>query len=258
VLRTPLSLPEEYFSEYEKLLADLSGAKPNEIFGRNANSNWATLCHSAFVPECGSAYKQERDLLLVGRATNGWDNGWLFSGLADNPPQIRPDRQVEKETIDAWLVRCWHKSAQNKYSLCRSYFWKATKAVLGALWEDDEPWASRLAWTNLYKIAPTKSGNPSERLCSYQLRRCVKLLELELEMLNPRYVLLVTGHWCEPFIKEFKFSDDVIVPHGERSCILRTARWNQQKWVFTTRPDTRPPVDPSMFAKQVVAELDRN
>jgi hypothetical protein len=256
MLEEPPMLPPEYFPEYKGLLASLSRARPSELFGKNAESNWRTVKHAPFWPATGSLYKQNEDLLLVGRATNGADYGLTFSALSELSDKDDLDRYLSlvargDETLDAWMARCWRKSDGNKYSLSRSVFWKAAKAVVGELTEGKDFWASRLAWTNLYKLAPAKAGNPSDRLCKHQLEHCVNLLKLELEAFKPRYVLFVTGEWYLPFMGSFGLTGMGLAPQNKNNVILRTENRDGQKWIFTARPDRRPAIEPRTFAKHV-------
>lgn len=62
-------------------------------------------------------------------------------------------------------------------------------------------WSKHVAWTNLYKIAPFKGGNPSDSLCYTELDDCVKILKAEIDFLSPRVVVMLTRYnWAKDFI----------------------------------------------------------
>lgn len=251
MLETRSILPQEYSSEYERLLASLSQASPSEVFGRNAEQNWNGVEYSAFWPEFGSSYNPHEDLLIVGRAPNGGDNPWHFSKLATlDPHELRLKASEKPEALDVWMIRCWQKSKDRKYC-SNTAFWRAVKLVVEGLGTGSDYWASRLAWTNLYKIAPATGGNPAGKLRKYQLQHCINLLKLELDGFKPRYVLVVTGDWFMPFIGPFGFTSN-LTQSAENPYILRTENRNDQKWVFTVRPER---IKSNLFATQVLKAL---
>jgi hypothetical protein len=58
-----------------------------------------------------------------------------------------------------------------------------------------------LIWSNLYKVAPVKKGNPSTRLIRAQRDLCIRLLKEEVTTYAPRRILFLTGYsWAKPFL----------------------------------------------------------
>ena len=69
--------------------------------------------------------------------------------------------------------------------------------------EDSEQnrWVDYVAWTNLYKIAPLDTGNPTTTMMKKQLTACKNILKAEIELFSPTHILFITGYewWFENF-----------------------------------------------------------
>ena len=250
------ALPREYSTQYDELLASLSRAQPQEIFGRDAEKNWEKVKFSAFWPQWGSAYRQEESLLVIGRAANGGDNEWLVSGLSE--PSDRNDllekARKSELSFESWMTPDLQrdKGGYNR----NNGFWRAVKSVVEGLSTGVDDWPKRLAWTNLYKISPACGGNPGPRLREFQRPYCINLLKMELAAFAPRHVLFVTDDWCQPFMRPLGFADDALAPRTKNNHILRTERRGTYKWVVTVRPDRLP--KSSLFAEQVLKALEED
>lgn len=93
----------------------------------------------------------------------------------------------------AWVA---NPGKAEEYNPNLSRFWSGARATLKAIegkWFDEVNWSSRIAWTNLYRIAPAAGGNPNNRLCLAQLSECVDLLCLEVDRFSPERILFNTG-----------------------------------------------------------------
>ncbi len=101
----------------------------------------------------------------------------------------------------AWVTEAWARPGG--YSTARSAFWRFTRRVLAQLDGPsalDARWSSRLAWTNLAKLAPWSGGIPGGSLLDIQRRIGPELLAEELDSFRPDVVLVLTGSWWfEPF-----------------------------------------------------------
>ena len=86
--------------------------------------------------------------------------------------------------------------AVGDYCLSRP-FWGYSKEIwdtlYGAVTSWRERWYQKIVWTNLYKIAPRKGGNPSEAWRKMQREACAQLLRAEIVFFNPTHILFVTG-----------------------------------------------------------------
>jgi hypothetical protein len=106
----------------------------------------------------------------------------------------------------SWITASW--GAPECYNIQKSAFWRVIRAVverlnIANLDDEETPWSSHLVWSNLYKIAPAKDGNPGSNLQRDQFNGCLKLLQCELQHYLPRRLLFLTGHdWAYPFLSQ--------------------------------------------------------
>ncbi|MDD5729141.1 MAG: hypothetical protein PHV59_11315 [Victivallales bacterium] len=154
-----------------------------------------------------------RKLMVVGKAPNGG-----YSCL--NPSRDITNDENDKiasfyrDTIHdsvkngepmRWVVQMWGGGNPN-YNTKKSAFWRVIHQVTGNLKIADiekDDWSSYLVWSNLFKLAPKHSGNPSETLKKLQKNICIELLSYELSVYKPQKLLFLTGenNW---FDSEFK------------------------------------------------------
>lgn len=178
---------EEYAGLYQKLLAGVKG------MDKDSELSFHFCC-------CGKNFmtNPEKKLMIVGRALNGYGN-----------------------TINSSIEEEMHKAADSNHNLkfideygSKSAFWRVTRDVskrLGLAGIED--WYDNLAWSNLYKIAPHKGGNPKEKLCQAQFELCNKILKHEINVLQPKYILIMTGYWFEAFNRGFYNQNIEIKPN---------------------------------------------
>lgn len=170
---------------------------------------------TGFMAAKGVDYTGE--LMIVGRAVNGWGTGFTPHDL--NDPDSRSNyANIIKDSVNAenltecpmqWVTDSWGNS-NVEYNPKRSAFWRTVYRVLQELMiadQDDLKWPSKLVWSNLYKISPESGGNPNDMLCSIQFDDCVKLIQMELRAFNPKRVLFLTGNnWFDGFLDLEKVS----------------------------------------------------
>lgn len=150
-------------------------------------------------------------LMVVGRAVNGWSNCWLADDLHGEYIDTLVDAALRDSTPTSdhdpmsWITDQW--GSRERYNSRRSAFWRTVRRVALGFSDrqesDERQWASRLTWTNLYKVAPAGGGNPRHRLQDAQRRACIQTLEAEVRLWNPSHLLFLTGRsWCERFLQE--------------------------------------------------------
>lgn len=166
---------------------------------------------SAFWPAIGAEFQPGESLLAIGRAVNGWGS------ISFRAPELRSgDRRAE--VIDgarsykndenaplSWVVE--REGADGDYNTRRSQFWMVLRSVMEELHGDVEgSWSGRLAWSNLYKVAPHDTDNPTGRLKTIQRNESgIELLREEIRQLMPRAVLFLTGPgWAGHFLDKMK------------------------------------------------------
>lgn len=147
----------------------------------------------AFYPWLGSAFGRTRSLLVIGRATNGWE---AHEGHEYAEPSLGPRlvRESQDEPLERWVERAWART--DATPLRRSAFWRVARRVARGLVGDSPEafgWAHHVAWSNLAKLAPAASGNPGPELAEFQWRSAVGLIEMELAQLKPQLALFLTG-----------------------------------------------------------------
>lgn len=166
-----------YRERYVRMLADV------------ARSGFADEV-AALWPLVGPLYR-EGGLLYVGRATDGWSpNRRCSEALADDV--ARWAQEAEHTSVErGWVPAEWTKS----------WFWRfAHRVLVDVLGQPDESWTKRLAWSNLFKVAPARAGNPSPLLANAQLPHTAELLGMEVEEVKPGLVVIAAGwrDWTRP------------------------------------------------------------
>jgi len=181
----------------------------------------AVLAAAAYAPSapdwpaCGflasAGWKYDRNLMVLGRAPNGWASGAspeeVGSVAAAAEFAAASLNGVQQPTGGSgpmnWVADQW--GSNDDYNTARSAFWRVIREVFAGLSDDaEEPWdwSDRLVWSNLYKLAPEEGGNPSETLCRLQFANCLRMFRHELETFWPRNVLILAGwDWASPFIE---------------------------------------------------------
>jgi hypothetical protein len=164
--------------------------------------------------------KQERKLLIIGRALNGWLENFSFTinGLkgvnVENFVEQRIHEYDKQEQIGEykrysslsdsqscpnlpglnWVeTYCEDSNGQIKSQrTSNTRFWTFAKNVTCSNgFGNEQTWIKHIAWTNLYKICPMDKDNPKGRLCNCQLEDCKKILAQELELLKPTHILVI-------------------------------------------------------------------
>jgi hypothetical protein len=183
------------------------------------------------------------DLMVVGRAVNGWDDtAWRPSDAGTWSARERIVRTAEEESSRnplaacplSWVTRQWQ--ASDTYNTARSAFWRTAKTVSDPDGRHPGDWASRLCWSNLYKVAPFAGRNPSASLRRAQRGQCLALLRLELAAFRPRRVLVMTGlDWFREFADLLELR---LAPR--RGYVEAVASAGGVRWVITPHPERKP------------------
>ena len=174
------------------------------------SAHWhAYTTRLVLVPSCcGGSFC--RELMVVGRAPNGWDwdEGFLHADVADMDNALSyVDKSIAYMTSVedplGWIDE--QAGASDGYNTNRSAFWRVSRGVLEGLCgatPDGRRWSSRLVWSNLYKIAPAHGGNPSNSLADKQEGLATELLQQELADYRPKAILFLTGRdWADAFLR---------------------------------------------------------
>lgn len=205
----------------------------NNIFNnlRNYDKN---LCMT--MASQGSRYGigSNKKIMVVGRAVNGWEKTKFdnkeFDSVYDEV--IKCFKNKEKSDPMDWVNKAWKRNEKNRYNTARSAFWRVIRRFVIKHTDDSPDWASKIVWTNLYKISPVASGNPSDKLKDEQLDQCVQLLKLEIDFYDPDIILFITDNWFNKFAEVF---DQKIRVNKNEFGVFEI---DKRKIIITPRPET--------------------
>ena len=189
-----------YKNMYKNLVSESFVIKGQEV-------HFSELSH--FVGRKGKNFNSNLEvrLLVAGRAVNGWES---FSCIDEDA--FSEEAEIMYNTplvLDSDERGPYFEGNNGNYYLSHSSFWRVTKKVLEQLTNESYlRFTDYLAWTNLYKIAPKDSGNPTASLCKKQSSFCFDILKKEINDFAPTHILLITGWngWIENSKPEYDFS----------------------------------------------------
>ncbi len=131
---------------------------------------------------------------------NGWIDRWEPEDPRSPAQLAAIARRTGEGTVDGcpmgWVLARWGKR-DGGYDTARSQYWQTARRIVTALVPgSDGDWPSRLAWTNLAKVAPYAGGNPGS--ASLRIQRGdagTALFAREVEELAPRRLVTLTDRW---------------------------------------------------------------
>lgn len=237
-------LSTEYDRLYREQLAEVAQARVRR-----------PVTQALFWPKVGRLYDGE--LLLVGRAVNGWIDRW-------EPRDPRPPaelaaiaRHTAEGTVNGcpmgWVLDRWGQR-DDGYDTARSQYWMTARRVVTALVpgsEDD--WPSRIAWSNLAKVAPYAGGNPGSASLRVQRGAAgTALVAREVEELAPRRIVAFTDRWWfAPFAAALG-----IELEDREGLVEAVGRRGEQRIVVAVHPMTRSPAAVADAIIQAFAGLE--
>lgn len=151
-------------------------------------------------------------LMIVGRATNGWDY------YIDDKTEINVVNSVENalKAEDPFLN--FYNDGDVLYTIDRIDghrtdltfpLWNYSKIIFEKITnivvDKNEKWVDYICWSNLHKLAPARldigdNGNPSPKLQFLQMQVCRNILKSEIELFRPTHILFITGtEWFDEF-----------------------------------------------------------
>ena len=233
------------------------------------------LC--VFTPAKGKEY--DGKFLFIGRSVNGWleeysikkDNDADYDKVIEVINEVCKKYNNENVNNLAWVEEHW--SGRKKYNTKKSAFWRLIIKILNHYYQKDISAVHKASWNNLYKISPSKGGNPSSPLKNLQLDLCRSILNLEIEEFNPRYVIFLTGmeRWVQPFLNMEEFinlTDEFIGAQTDKIKFIKFigVNKNSEKIYIVSQHPQRKPEDPHLkeiieglnFAKKELWKLLKN
>lgn len=176
---------------------------------------------TTFTALAGSRYPEQsnRGIVFYGRANNGWDD--------------TETHDVEKILFD--------QTFRPFFNLIYYFGWE--------FYGND--WNKHVAWSNICKLVPWESGNPSDALWDAQYNHMVTIIKKEMELLSPALVVLVTGNtasarWDSPFFDAYPHLLDKMIDekvwyvYGDKKCTASLYSDGLINVLLTDRPERRP------------------
>jgi hypothetical protein len=176
------------------------------------------------VPFCvqwGQGYPpaENTGILFVGKATNGW-------GTVSRDVEVifeDPEQKVfARDGQMVWVLGQFKagRTAKNDYNVRDSAFWRVIKNISQKVYGTH--WCPKIAWSNIYKIAPAEGGNPDKNLMAQQKEIAHEILLKEIEILSPKFIVFLTSEWEKDFIHKYK--------QGKSSSLVKTLKWDNGKY----------------------------
>jgi hypothetical protein len=241
-----------FADEYERLLGSLVDLR-----------KWpdAGLCATTAL----TGEKWAGDVAFYGRAANGWVEQASFKANDISTPEarrskvnavcevgnekgicdldVRSGKLVEDTKCDGSKLHWVHhqrnkeKDPDGYNSKAATPFWRTIELVIRDLHPEaqEDNWASWVAWSNLYKVAPVAGGNPGASVTNLQFDPCFDLLNAELGMWRPKAAVFLTetnkrdtdfdqvdyGGWFGEFLKRMDVSRKLqpLIVNGEKPLV---------------------------------------
>ncbi len=201
---------DDIFPLYEPLFNAYKTKKPN----------WEI--DNVFVPRVGKKYAKREGILFVGRAPNGTSHQLreLSDGGKFCPNGVK-DYQLTHSLVDIYFNPSsvfWDVIRKVSYCYFSEEYWKK---------HPDEFWYDYIAYSNLYLIQHPDGKNPEGDERSIQFQFCDEILNQEIKLLSPKYVIFLTG-W--DLLKDFSIAKTMPTDAGQ----ITIEPWDgyvAQKWI---------------------------
>jgi hypothetical protein len=227
---------------------------------------------SHFVAMKGCKFDQDDvRLFVIGRAVNGWETlpcetAQAFSEAAEKEFHAAGFTWIADNGDSFYSLHNIPEDGEPTYYLSKSPFWRTVETIWRELTGSDEfRFIDHIAWSNLYKIAPKESGNPTNTMCKKQFAACRDILEAEIREYNPTHILFIIGYdwWYADPVCDFStlfLNNKRIGSNNEDKSIYAegTAEYSLNgrtiPVVIACRPEMR---DETAFTSAVVAAFRR-
>ena len=218
----------------EELLVRV-GEQASEIGDRPLTLHW---------PLVGSGF--DHGVLLVGQAVFGWFGDWTATDAVD--PRRR--QEIYRDARDLFADRPDRMDWIEGNRVWNSPFWRVAREVTDAVVPGRGPFYSRMAWANLYPVAPNDvKSNPAGALLKTQTKPAAMFLAATIQALRPRLVLVLGGPYVWPFLQLLGL--DNLAP-VDRPLYLR-GRQDGAAWILGMHPGgaSRRGMGPARYAELI-------
>lgn len=184
-----------------------------------------------FTPGIGKNYKG--DLLIIGRAVNDW-HIYLNKNNTNkekNDIVLQINNEIENHNLD-WVYERWGNQ-DGQYNTKKSAFWRVTNMLAELITKVENPIHS-IVYSNLYKVAKSGGGNPSDKLCDIQFKICADILRQEIEFFKPKIIVMLTGlNWADYFLEDLKVNNEL---KQKTDYVSFVGQYKQSKIVVSPHP----------------------
>ena len=147
-------------------------------------------------PLVGSQF--DGGVLVIGQAVYGWYGDWTAPQARDAAYR----QHIIHEARDLFDDRPGRMDWIDGHRVWNSPFWRVARDVTDAVAPGPGPFYRRMAWANLYPVAPNETkSNPRGALLEAQTEAAAIFVDATIASLQPRMILVVGGPYIWPFVE---------------------------------------------------------
>lgn len=159
-------------------------------------------------------------VMVVGRAVNGWEVEFEdCSSLDATVNSVLTQKNCMDDFATDWVL----DENGKKYYYAKSPFLRMMRQLVGAFAGTEEDWQQRLAWSNLFKIAPRHGKNPSWLMIRKNISLYCEIIKEEINQNAPDIVVFVTDmNYFDPYPNHNTFSSFLSLMDMTNLCNIRS------------------------------------
>lgn len=131
-------------------------------------------------------------IMIVGRAVNGWEVPFQDCSTLDRTVKSILHQENRLDDFAREFIIEGEGENQHKYYYAKSPFLRMMRLLVSEFSGTEENWQQRIAWSNLFQVAPRKTGNPAWRMVRDDLPLYIRILRREIWQYEPNLVLFAT------------------------------------------------------------------
>ena len=159
-------------------------------------------------------------LMVVGRAVNGWGDPTKNIIKQENEdPSAFTESILDYLEAQTMNYKEQMVAPSEGYNNNNSAFTRLKRSIAAKLIPCQKSEANcNIVWSNLYKVSPSRNGNPSGKLIKLQFDSCVNILKMEIEHYKPEIIIFLTSYqkqwWAKPFLDRLQVKNILPKPIG--------------------------------------------
>lgn len=187
-----------------------------------------------FYPMIGKDYNERKALMVYGQYVNEWQPTFKTTANKANIETV-VKKAFDYSTVKKGCSLQWVNNQWIKQNLFRVLLWNITyKLAMEQYGRTEDDWNNIIAYSNLYKIAPSELMSPTAEELAAQTHDCANLFKEELSILQPKNVLIITNlkDWAAPILKNagIKFTT------RSAEYVQATAAYRGSQLIITDKP----------------------